>query len=82
MLDILLAYDLSSDIFQNKDTQLASTFYGGLLHHLTSRPIWISNDQKTITTVCPSEGGGLFAWGDYKERRRLVRRLYRRNRNT
>jgi len=80
----LLAYYLSSDIFQNKDTQLASTFYGGLLHHLTSRPIWISNDNKKITTVCPGEGGGLFAWGDYKERRRLARllpRLYRQSNN-
>ena len=65
VVEILLAYDLSSDIFQNKETQLAATFYGGLLNHLTSRPIWISKDQNIITSVCPSEGGGLFAWGEY-----------------
>ena len=39
VLEILLAYDLSSDIFKNKETQLVSTFYAGLLHHLTSRLI-------------------------------------------
>ena len=69
ILDILIAYDLSSDIFQNKRTQLASPFYGGLLHHLTSCSLWVSSDQKLVTTVCPNDGGGLFAWGDYKSKK-------------
>ena len=43
-------------IFQNKETQLASKFYGGLLYHLTSRPIWVSNDRKTVATVCTTDG--------------------------
>ena len=61
ILEILLAYDLSSDIFQGQCTQLTAIFHGGLLHHLTSCSLCVSMDGKIVTTVCPAGGGGLFA---------------------
>ena len=66
---MLLAYDLSSDIFKGQCTQLASTFYGVLLHHLTSCSLWVSTDGKMVTPVCPAGGGGLFAWGKYTQKK-------------
>ena len=61
ILEILLVYDLSSDIFQRQCTQITATFYGGLLHHLNASSLWVSIDGKMVTTVCPAGGGGLFA---------------------
>ena len=67
-LEILLAYDLSSDIFQGQCTQLVATFYDGLLHHLTSCSLWVSMDEKMATKLCPAGGVGLFVWGEYTQK--------------
>lgn len=65
-LEILLAYDLSSDVM-GPETQLASTFYAGLFSHLTSRPLWISKDGSKVSTVCPEEYCGNWGWGKYSK---------------
>ena len=70
ILEILLVYDLSSDIFQGQCTQLMVTIYGGLLHHLTSCSLYVSMDEKIVTTVCPANEDGLFVWGEYTRKKR------------
>lgn len=65
LLDVDLAFDLSSDIFTDKVNQVTGSFYGALFGHLTSRSLYISNDGKRVTTIPPEPTYGLFAWGEY-----------------
>ena len=61
ILDVLLGYDVSSDIMndigEGEGTigQAGATFYGALLDHLTAAPIWISIDGAFVTIVCPGK---------------------------
>ena len=68
ILDVLLGYDVSSDIMndigEGEGTigQAGATFYGALLDHLTAAPIWISIDGAFVTIVCPGKCYNC-AWG-------------------
>ena len=70
LLDVGLAFDLSSDMFKYKFEQLTGCFYGGLFGHLTSRSTWISKDGMFITTVCPTKGFWIFGWGRYSSQKK------------
>ena len=68
MLDMHLAFDLSSDVMvetgkNGKLGQVGATFYGPLVEHCTSAPIWVSKDGTRVTIVCPSDDCYNGAWG-------------------
>lgn len=67
MLDILLAYDLSTSEM-GPGIMLASTFYAGLFSHLSSRSLWITKDGSKVTTVCPEKYCSIWAWGKYEDK--------------
>ena len=71
LLDVGLAFDLSSDMFMHNFEQLTGCFYGGLFGHLTSRSTWISKVGMSITTVCLSKGFWIFAWGKYSLQKKV-----------
>jgi hypothetical protein len=62
LLDVEMAYDLSSDVLQ-RFGKSGATFYGSVLEHCTSAPLWVTLDGKLATIVCPVEDFYNFAWG-------------------
>ena len=70
LAEVDLAFDLSSDLFVNGIDQLSSVFYGGLFGHLTSRSLWVNNENNLVSTIDPLDGFHLFAWGRYRSRSR------------
>ena len=68
LLDMHLAFDISSDVMvdigQNDDLgQVGATFYGPLIDHCTSAPLWVSKDGSRVTIVCPTDECFNAAWG-------------------
>ena len=66
LMDLMMAFDVSSDVFEalGDDVNLGqggATFYGPLLDHCTSSPLWISKDGETCTVICPGNCYN-FAW--------------------
>jgi hypothetical protein len=67
ILDLLLAFDLSSDVMINNGRdgalgQVGATFYGPLIEHCTSAPLWV-NKEGLVTIVCPDDECFNVAWG-------------------
>jgi hypothetical protein len=56
------AWNLSSDIFFSGVEQLVGTFFGGLISHVTSCPLWVREDDGHVTILCPGMCANL-AWG-------------------
>ena len=69
LLDLMLSFNISTEIFSPECNQACGTFFGGLVNHLTSRSLWISADGKYATTVCPEDGVSNAAWGEYKSKK-------------
>lgn len=68
LLDVLLAFDVSSDVMVDigRDPligQAGSTFYGPLFNHCTSAPLWTNGDDSLVTIICPSKNCYNLAWG-------------------
>ena len=68
LLDMHVAYDISSDVMVDigLDEQLGqagATFYGPLIDHCTSAPLWVSKDGSKVTIICPDDECFNAAWG-------------------
>ena len=64
-LDLLLALDLSSDMFTNRAKQLGCTFLGGAFGHLTTRSLYVHRNGRNVSTIPPPLCNGNAAWGEY-----------------
>jgi len=83
LLDVGLAYDLSSDVL-DQFGKCGATFYGSLFEHCTSAPLWVTSDGKQATIVCPKEVFYNFAWGNSgnsSEQSKLVKDVEREGRS-
>ncbi len=62
-LDFGLTYNVLDNVFTDDIDQVGATFHGSIFNHLTTRSLWISNDEKYVT-LHPLGRKGLFAWGE------------------
>ena len=63
------AWNLSSNIFFSGVEQLVGTFFGGLISHVTSCPLWVREDDGHVTILCPGMCANL-AWGSNSSNKR------------
>lgn len=60
ILSAMFAYDLSNN---QCEPCYGATFFGSLISHGTSAPLWISRDGSLVTVVCPEDKLYNAAWG-------------------
>ena len=67
-----MAYDLSGSTFlkmsQDDPNCFGATFFGSLIDHGTSAPLWVSKDGSLVTIVCPENQLFNCVWGKKKDK--------------